>query len=115
MLQLCSDLELVTLGLSESGCKFAFSCPLNEGRGQICTLIHANLESQIPSLIMLENNQLRVLKSASKVGRIAKQGMATLRITGHIRPRRRRVTTYIRTCGAGGPFSDGATSLLDEI
>ena len=51
--------------------------------------------------------------------------MATLRITGHIRPRRRRrVTTYIRTCGGGGgdgggvahggPFSGGANPLFDE-
>ena len=38
---LCSDLGFVTLGLRESGCKLVFSCPLKEGRAQICTLIHA--------------------------------------------------------------------------
>ena len=40
------DLGFATLGLCESGCKFAFSCPLKEGRAQNFTLIHANHESQ---------------------------------------------------------------------
>ena len=79
----------------------------------------------VESLGMVENNEFGLLKSARKVGGIAEKGMATLRITGHIRPRRRRrrrrrrVTTYIRTCGvrrrgAGGPFSVGAISLFNE-
>ena len=46
-----AGLGFVTVGLCESVCKFVFSCPLQlEGRAQICTLIHPNLESQIPSL-----------------------------------------------------------------
>ena len=41
-----------SVGLCKSGFKFAFSCPLLEGRAQICTLFHTNLESQIPSLFI---------------------------------------------------------------
>ena len=40
----------MSLGLCDSECKFALSCPLKVGREQIFTLIHGNLESQIPSL-----------------------------------------------------------------
>ena len=42
----------MSLGLCDSECKFALSCPLKEGREQIFTLIHGNLESQIPSLFI---------------------------------------------------------------
>ena len=47
-----TDLGFVTLGLLESGCKFALSPPTVGRKMQICTLIHTNLESQIPSLLM---------------------------------------------------------------
>ena len=36
-------LVFVTLGLRESGCKFAVSPPTVGRKTQICTLIHANL------------------------------------------------------------------------
>ena len=47
-----TDLVFVTLGLRESGCKFALYPPTVGWKTQICTLIHANLESQIPSLFL---------------------------------------------------------------
>ena len=47
-----TDLGFVTLGLGGSGCKFALFPPTMGKKTQICTLIHANLESQIPSLLI---------------------------------------------------------------
>ena len=46
-----ADLGFVTLGLCESGCKFALSPPTVGRKTQMCTLMHTNLESQIPSLL----------------------------------------------------------------
>ena len=45
-----ADLGLVTIGLHESGCKFALSPPTVGRKMEIRALIHANLESQIISL-----------------------------------------------------------------
>ena len=49
-----ADLELVTLGFVESGCESALSPPTVGSKTQICTHIHPNLESQIPSLHIRE-------------------------------------------------------------
>ena len=45
-------IRLVPLGLRESGCKLALSPPTVGWKTHICSLIQANLESQIPSLII---------------------------------------------------------------
>ena len=47
-----TDLGFVTLGLRESGCKFALSPPTVGGKTQIYTPIHTNVESQNPSLLL---------------------------------------------------------------
>ena len=44
-------IRLVPLGLRESGCKLALSPPTVGWKTHICSLIQANLESQIPSLV----------------------------------------------------------------
>ena len=64
------DLGFMTLGLRESGCRFALSTPTVGRKTQICTLIHTNLESQIPSLHRTQQDtaihQTAVLLSVKK-------------------------------------------------
>ena len=69
---ICPHLGLVTLGLRESGCKFALYPPTVHRKTQICTLIHTNLESTIPRLDMSHVVCLRkVFFSAAILNRIS--------------------------------------------
>ena len=67
-----SDLGFVTLGLRESGCKLVLSPPTVGKKMQICTLIHANLESQIQSLLMTDTASATAMATAAAPKLVAK-------------------------------------------
>ena len=60
------DLGFVTLGLRESGCKFALSPPTVGRKAQICTLIRSNLVSQITNLVIAVEDQMHSIYKGMK-------------------------------------------------
>ena len=60
------DFGFVTLGLRKSGCKFALSPPTVGRKAQICTLIHSNLVSQIPNLVIAVEDQMHSIYKGMK-------------------------------------------------
>ena len=60
------DLGFLSLGLRESGCKFALSPPTVGRKAQICTLIHSNLVSQITNLVIAVEDQMHSIYKGMK-------------------------------------------------